>query len=310
MGLDTVLKLEMIIAGILTVIVEGVITYLLISILNLPYILVYIALPILWFIQWLIGPYLVSRRSVEINQNDPIYGWLYNMVADVAKLSKIRTPRVFISDIPFPNAYAYGNYITGKRIAITRPLLDILTEEELKAVIAHELGHIKHFDVEIGMAIGLIPSALGFIGNLLLNFGFAALIFAVDEAALLFGLIMLAVGFVLIGLTIFINVFVLWFNRLRESFADYHTVVLFRKDAWHLATALAKIQIYMQNVKVDPFTGIILTVPPMKIRESNPEELLSKWLNEKVSYFSDFLMTHPHPARRVQLIYRLAFFEK
>ncbi|MEM0373023.1 MAG: zinc metalloprotease HtpX [Sulfolobaceae archaeon] len=299
----------MIIAGILAAVAEGIITYFLLSFFNLPFILIYILLPLFWLVQWILGPYLVGRRATEIGPNDVAYGWVYNIVKEIAEKSKIKPPRVFISDDPFPNAFAYGNYITGKRVAITRPLLNILTDEELKAVIAHEIGHIKHFDVEIGMAIGLIPSALGFISNLLLNFGWIALLFAVDEYALLLGIIMIAVGFLLLALTILINIFVLWFNRLRESYADYHAVTLFKSQAWNLATALAKIQIYMQNVRVDPFTGIILTVPPMKIRETDPNELLNKWLNQNVSPFADVLMTHPHPARRVQLIYKLAFSE-
>lgn len=308
-ALSTLIKIEMVIAGVLSVIAEGIITYFLLSFFNLPFILIYILLPIFWLIQWIIGPYLVGRRTVEVGPEHPIYGWVYNIVKEIAEKSGIRPPRVFISDDPFPNAFAYGNYITGKRVAVTRPLLDILTDDELKAVIAHEIGHIKHFDVEIGMAIGLIPSALGFISNLLLNFGWVALLFAVDEAALLLGIILLAIGFLLLALTILINVFVLWFNRLRESYADYHAVSIFKSQGWNLATALAKIQIYMQNVRVDPFTGIILTVPPMKIRESDPNELLNKWLNQNVSPFADVLMTHPHPARRVQLIYKLAFSE-
>jgi Heat shock protein. Metallo peptidase. MEROPS family M48B len=247
---------------------------------------------------------LVARDSFEITEEDPYYGRVYEMVKRIAIASGIKPPRVFIVNAPYPNAFAYGNYVTGKRIGITSPLLNILSEEELAAVIGHEVGHIKHNDVEIGMAIGLIPSVLGFVSNLLLNLGWISLIFAVDETDLLFGIVMLAVGGALFIITLTLQLFVLWFNRLRESYADFHAVQLFGKDAINLANALAKIEIYMQNVRLDPFTGIIVTASPVKVKETDPSILVEEWLNEKPSPFSDILSTHPDPAKRVQMIYK------
>jgi heat shock protein HtpX len=288
----------------LTIISEAIVTYILLQLLNFPVIAVIPFLGLFWLIQWLISPYLVARDSFEITEDDPYYGRVYEMVKKIAIASGIKPPRVFIVNAPYPNAFAYGNYVTGKRIGITSPLLNILSEEELAAVIGHEVGHIKHNDVEIGMAIGLIPSVLGFVSNLLLNLGWISLIFAVDETDLLFGIVMLAVGGALFIITLTLQLFVLWFNRLRESYADFHAVQLFGKDAINLANALAKIEIYMQNVRLDPFTGIIVTASPVKVKETDPSILVEEWLNEKPSPFSDILSTHPDPAKRVQMIYK------
>ncbi|MEJ2769842.1 MULTISPECIES: zinc metalloprotease HtpX [unclassified Stygiolobus] len=288
----------------LTIISEAIVTYILLQLLNFPVIAVIPFLGLFWLIQWLISPYLVARNSFEITEDDPYYGRVYEMVKRIAIASGIKPPRVFIVNAPYPNAFAYGNYVTGKRIGITSPLLNILSEEELAAVIGHEVGHIKHNDVEIGMAIGLIPSVLGFVSNLLLNLGWISLIFAVDETDLLFGIVMLAVGGALFIITLTLQLFVLWFNRLRESYADFHAVQLFGKDAINLANALAKIEIYMQNVRLDPFTGIIVTASPVKVKETDPSILVEEWLNEKPSPFSDILSTHPNPAKRVQMIYK------
>jgi heat shock protein HtpX len=288
----------------LTIISEAIVTYILLQLLNFPVIAVIPFLGLFWLIQWLISPYLVARNSFEITEDDPYYGRVYEMVKRIAIASGIKPPRVFIVNAPYPNAFAYGNYVTGKRIGITSPLLNILSEEELAAVIGHEVGHIKHNDVEIGMAIGLIPSVLGFVSNLLLNLGWISLIFAVDETDLLLGIVMLAVGGALFIITLTLQLFVLWFNRLRESYADFHAVQLFGKDAINLANALAKIEIYMQNVRLDPFTGIIVTASPVKVKETDPSILVEEWLNEKPSPFSDILSTHPDPAKRVQMIYK------
>jgi len=288
----------------LTIISEAIVTYILLQLLHFPVIAVIPFLGLFWLIQWLISPYLVARDSFEITEDDPYYGRVYKMVKRIAIASGIKPPRVFIVNAPYPNAFAYGNYVTGKRIGITSPLLNILSEEELAAVIGHEIGHIKHNDVEIGMAIGLIPSVLGFVSNLLLNLGWISLMFAVDETDLILGIVMLAVGGALFIITLTLQLFVLWFNRLRESYADFHAVQLFGKDAINLANALAKIEIYMQNVRLDPFTGIIVTASPVKVKETDPSILVEEWLNEKPSPFSDILSTHPDPAKRVQMIYK------
>lgn len=305
MNIGTSLKISMIIALFLTIIAEGIFSLIIINFLRLSIIFSVIFLFILWLIQWIISPYLVERNSVEVTRDDPNYGWVYDLVENIARRSGIKTPRVFLVNEPYPNAFAYGNYISGKRIGITFPLLQILNREELESVIGHEVGHIKHNDVEIGLAIGLIPSILGFISNALLTFGWATLVFAADDIDILVGLSMLAIGGVLFVITFLLQIFVLWFNRLRESFADYFSYELFRERAWNLAKALAKIEIYMQNVRLDPFRGIIVTVPPTKVKETDPNLLIEDLLREKTSIFSDILSTHPHPAKRIKMIYKL-----
>ncbi|AAY80237.1 zinc metalloprotease HtpX [Sulfolobus acidocaldarius] len=303
MNVGRKLKTLMFLSGTLTIIAEGIITYLIVSIIGIPTIFTAIFLVILWLIQWLIAPYLVGRNTEEVGPGDP----LYEIVRKIAMESKVPTPRVFISYEEYPNAFAFGNYITGKRVAVTKPLLDILNQDELEAVLAHEVGHIKHLDVEIGMALGLIPTIIGYVGNFLLFTGWTLLFFAGDEVELILGLAMLAIGGVLFVLTFLLQIFVLWFNRLRESFADFHSATLYKDKAPYLATALAKIQIYAQNIRTDPFTGIIITAPPIKLKENerDAEELVMKWLHEHISPFADILMTHPHPAKRVKMLYSI-----
>lgn len=295
------LWIKMAVAGLLAVLAEFAVTYVLLSLLSLPLWLLAVGLPVFWLVQWLASPYLISRGAVEVT-NDPTYGELARMVKEISEASHIRPPRVYVTDDPFPNAFAFGNLLSGRGVAVTRPLLEILNRDELYAVLAHEVGHARHFDMEIMLALGLIPSALGSIGGFLLYTGQALLWAALDETALFLGLVMLAVGLALTAATIFIQIFVLWFNRLRESYADMHAARLLGPNAVNLARALAKIQIYMSNVRVDPFKGIVLTVPPMRIKESNPDELLAKWIKEGVSPLADIMSTHPHPAKRVKAI--------
>ncbi|MEM4131274.1 MAG: zinc metalloprotease HtpX [Thermoproteus sp.] len=296
-----VLWVKMAVAGALAVLAEFAVTYLLVSFLSLPLWVLAVGLPLFWLFQWLISPSLIRRGAREVT-NDPAYSWLRDMVYKIAETSHVKPPRVYITDDPFPNAFAFGNLVEGRGVAVTRPLLEILNEDELYAVLAHEVGHVRHFDMEVVLALGLIPSALGSIGSFLLYGGQILLTAALDEAALFMGLLMLAAGFLLVAATFFIQIFVLWFNRLRESYADLHAARLLGPSAVNLARALAKIQIYMSNVRVDPFRGIVLTVPPMKIKETDPDDLLRRWASERVSPLADMLSTHPHPAKRIKAI--------
>ena len=85
------------------------------------------------------------------------------MIHRISSQSGITTPKVYIAEVGFPNAFAYSSPIAGRRVAITRPLFNLLTREELEAVLAHELGHLKHRDMELLFAIGLIPSLIFYV---------------------------------------------------------------------------------------------------------------------------------------------------
>lgn len=69
-------------------------------------------------------------------------------------------PRIGIIKDGNPNAFTYGHIPRNARVVVTTGLLDILNEEEQKAVIAHELGHIKHYDFIAMMIVSLIPMIL------------------------------------------------------------------------------------------------------------------------------------------------------
>ncbi|MCG3109344.1 Protease HtpX [Metallosphaera sp. J1] len=299
------LLVSMTVALILTVLSEGLILLVISSALRIPLLLIFPLLFVFWLFQWLISPYLVGRGGIEVFINDPEYGWIVQMVREIALASRVSPPRVFLVDAPYPNAFAYGNSVSGRRVGITLPLLQILDMNELRAVIAHEIGHLRHRDVEIGMTLGLIPTALGYVSTLLMNVGFLAILFAGDEFEFLFALLALALGFILLVATLTLQIFVLWFNRLRESYADYNSYQVLGEGSGALATALAKIELYMQKIRLDPFTGIIVTAAPVRVEQQEPLFVVREWLNRKVSVFTDILSTHPHPARRVQMLYRL-----
>ena len=86
------------------------------------------------------------------------------MVADLSKKSGISTPQLMLAQIPLPNAFAYGSPLSGSRVAVTQGLLDNLNNGEVEAVLGHELGHLKHRDVQVMMVVSFLPALFYYIG--------------------------------------------------------------------------------------------------------------------------------------------------
>lgn len=111
----------------------------------------------LWYVTvYYCRDYHLHRRfaSKEIKKGDP---WkVYQMVSQLAKEAKIRIPSVFISPKKIPTAFSLAKFGTKPSIVVSEGITQILTQDELKAVLAHEIFHIKQLDTlsyEIGSAV-------------------------------------------------------------------------------------------------------------------------------------------------------------
>lgn len=92
---------------------------------------------------------------------------LYTIVKELAQRAKLPMPKVYTIIAPSPNAFATGRNYTHAAVAATENLLEIMSEEEVKAVMAHELSHIKHRDTLIQtIAVG-IASAISMIASMM-----------------------------------------------------------------------------------------------------------------------------------------------
>ena len=89
---------------------------------------------------------------------------LHQIVSDLSRKSGIATPKLMLAKIPLPNAFAYGSPLSGNRVAVTQGLLDSLDSGEVEAVLGHELGHIKHRDVQVMMVASFLPALFYYIG--------------------------------------------------------------------------------------------------------------------------------------------------
>jgi len=95
----------------------------------------------------------------------------HSMVAELARRAGLPMPKVYIVESPNPNAFATGRNPENAAVAATTGLLDMLTAEEVAAVMAHELGHVKNRDTLVMTMVATIAGAISMIANFGLFFG-------------------------------------------------------------------------------------------------------------------------------------------
>jgi len=101
-------------------------------------------------------------REVPEEQNPA----LHRMVADLAARAGIPKPRIFMTDLPVPNAFATGRNPKHAVVAVTQGLLQALDERQLRAVLAHELGHIKNRDILLSSIAATLAGAISSLAQM------------------------------------------------------------------------------------------------------------------------------------------------
>lgn len=95
----------------------------------------------------------------------------HRIVADLATRARMPMPKVFIIDDAQPNAFATGRNPENAAVAATTGLIEMLTAEEVAAVMAHELAHVKNRDTLIMTVTATIAGAIGMLANFAMFFG-------------------------------------------------------------------------------------------------------------------------------------------
>jgi len=193
-------------------------------------------------VQWLIAPYIIDSlyHVKQVNKSeDPA---LHSMVEKLSQKSKIKTPKLMKAKMEIPNAFAYGSPLTGSKVAVTTGLLETLDVDEVEAVIGHELGHLKHRDVQVMMFVSILPAIFYYIGySMLLSSMFNRRDRDSGGAAI--------IGLASILLYWVLTLFTLYLSRIREYYADRHSVSIVDGGASKLSEGLAKIVNSTSNIR-------------------------------------------------------------
>lgn len=162
---------------------------------------------------------------------------LYRIVENLSITTGTPMPKVYIVDDPAPNAFATGRDPQHAIVAATTGLLAIMDDAELEGVMAHELGHVRNYDIRVSMVVFGLVVAVGFIADMLLRLTIFGRNNNNNPVLMIAGLIALIVA------PILATVVQLAVSRQREYLADA-TGALTTRHPDALASALAKLQAY------------------------------------------------------------------
>ena len=172
---------------------------------------------------------------------------LYEIVKDVASRAEIPTPKVFVIQSQSPNAFATGRNPKNGIVACTEGILTLLTKEELRGVIAHEMSHIKNRDILIQTIASTIAGVIGYLASMAqwaAIFGFGGRDNEQGSNNII-GLLALAIITPILAMIIQLAI-----SRSREYLAD-ETGAKIIKDPLALASALEKLE---KNISHNPLS--------------------------------------------------------
>ena len=277
----------------------------------------YLAISVIFmFIQYMIGPKIVewTMRVKYVRRQD--YPRIFQMVEGLAVRAGIPMPRICIAQIPLPNAFAFGRSLKDGRVCLTEGILNLLNEDELKAVLGHELTHLKNRDVLTITLLSVIPMIMYRIAWQFLFFGRRR-----DERggnAVIIGMI----AFLFYFLT---NLLVMYASRIREYFADRGSVELGNRPA-SLASSLYKLAYGAARTnkdslkEVEGLKAFFVSDPTQGLREirdlkqldldkdgtidqSELEQLCNKTVKLSVGdRLLELMSTHPNMLKRVKYL--------
>jgi len=249
-------------------------------------------------LMYLFSPYIINM-SYGAEKDEK----LQMIVNSVARRLNVRPPKAVVVRTP-PNAFAYGNFLTGKYVAVSESLMRMLSQEELEAVIGHEIGHHKHRDNAIMLLFGLLPSVIFYLGYALLHASMR------DDRR---GAQLAIIGIAAVIVSFVIQVLVLAFSRLREYYADFEGVRATNKDA--MQRSLAKIHLfyhrypdYLAPVQDSKFRTLFIYAFTNAVAEPITRADIESLKNMKVSPIQEFLSTHPPLPKRLRFIESLRVF--
>jgi len=286
-----------------------------VSFMTLPFIIVLFNL-----VQWLIAPYIINAmyrvKEVSRTENPELYG----MVENLSRKSGIKTPRVMIAHVPIPNAFAYSSPIAGSRVAVTTELMKSLEAEEVEAVIGHELGHLKHRDVQVMMFVSILPALFYYIGYSMLLSSYYRGREERGGGAAIIGAASMLLYWVL-------TMFTLYLSRLREYYADRHSAITVEEGPRKLSEGLAKIQYSTGRMKrirrdasgfsslktlfiADPDHAEVDTMAIAQVRAPMTDQrLVEEVLKREVTTLdriAELFSTHPNIVKRLRALQELA----
>ncbi len=226
---------------------------------------------------------LAQYNAVEILDKR---NYLYQITQKLAYKARLPMPRVYIIPEHTPNAFATGRNHEYAAIAVTQGLIELLNEKEIEAVIAHELSHVRHYDILIGTIAAVFAGAIAMIANMM---QFGAMFGGGNNRQNSNPIIMIILAIVLPLAAAIIQMTV---SRSREYMADEGAARL-TGDPSALQSALSKLENFAKGGEIHNAT------------EQTAHMFIINPFSGRDMKFSDLFRTHPTTEDRIRKLEEL-----
>ncbi len=217
-----------------------------------------------------------GAKEIEKKENPR----LYNIVENLSITTGLPMPKVYIINDEAPNAFATGRDPKHAAVAATTGLMDVMNDKELTAVMAHEMSHVKNYDIRVSMIVFGLTCMIGLISDLAFRFMFYGSRRRDNEGS--------PVGYVLVLIAAVLSPLVaaiaqMAVSRQREYLADASAVNITRYPEG-MIDALKKLQSHSR---------------PMRSQNIAAE---SMYINDplKKGFFNNLLSSHPPIEKRIE----------
>ncbi|MDR2100787.1 MAG: zinc metalloprotease HtpX [Campylobacteraceae bacterium] len=225
---------------------------------------------------------LKHYRAVEVNRQNA--KGFYEIVENLAQKAGIPMPKVYIIPEIVPNAFATGRNPKNAAVAATEGLLNLLSKEEIEGVMAHELSHVKHYDILVGTIAATVAGAIAIMANIMkygtmLNSGKNRQ----NPLVIIAVAIILPIAATVIRMTI---------SRNREYMADEGAAKITKHPEW-LQSALLKLDAYARGSTM------------RQASEVNAHMFIVNPFSGKNISFAQLFSTHPSIENRIAKLEQL-----
>ncbi len=224
---------------------------------------------------------IATTRSKPVTEQE--YPQLYAIVRELTQAKGMPMPQIYVSEMAQPNAFATGRNPDHAVVAVTKGILQLVDERELRGVLAHELSHVENRDILIGSIAAGIAMSITFIARFAMFFGGGN---RDNAAGALLAWIVAPIAAAMIQMAI---------SRSREYQADDSGAHL-SNDPMALASALSKLETYGKRI-----------APPASVQPSEAHMfIVNPYAGFRGQGFVNMFSTHPPTADRIARLQHIA----
>jgi heat shock protein HtpX len=254
------------------------------------------------FTSYFYGASVVTRSlgAEELKFEEPSHKRFRNVVTEMALASGLPMPKTYVIADPAPNAFATGRDPAHSVVVVTQGLLDSMDRDELQAVVAHEMGHIKTYDILTMTVVTVLVGTVSILSDWAVRTwrygGIRPRRSVKGNKGGIHPLILLVIGVFVLLSPLFSRIIAMAVSRNREYQADA-SAALFTRNPLALASALKKIDAYTSPLKNARRATAHLFI-------SDP---LHRKLDEKEGLVADVFSTHPPIKERIRRLEAMGY---